>query len=527
MSTRPRRGQAVHELVGTSVWGFRKDLRGWHSGVVIDVQWWGSTGDALTGQFEPRLEFSDRKKQWCPRWSSTEVLLLPPPALTSPPAPTLPPVLSSSVVLQLSPPALSSLPALSLLPHESDAEADSSDDDADDGMFGSEDVSKAGEVGALAAAAKAAKKAASTALPSSLTLPPPPSPISWMPFPVIIDPALLGGSEPSWSVGQAVSARFMASALGKDTRWFPGKISAVHGNEASTFALNIMYNDGDYEENVLPKYVKAMPQQMQAPVVQNDVQGMETQVPAELQAPEHTPAHADQPNCGVCVNCKDMPKFGGPNKIRQRCVLRAKTQRLSTTLPVRDAFQRPHKAPQPFLPDAFLPRSGPHKKQAGLTEKVEEAEEVEVEVVVEEESDDEPRKTRRQFSEHEDDAILRARANGVRWADIGRDLGRCSASISHRYLLLMSRKQGRAAPIMTDPLSVQQQQPTAPGTISERLHALEVLVYGQVCSTEALTARLTKLEADWSEDASSSTTPGASIPQRLQRLEQIVKAAGF
>ena len=489
-------------------------------------------------------------------------------------------------------------------------------------------------------------------------------------------------SEPSWSVGQAVSARFMATALGKDTRWFPGKISAVHGNEASTFALNIMYNDGDYEENVLPKYVKAMPQQMQAPVVQNDVQGMETQVPAELQAPEHTPAHADQPNCGVCVNCKDMPKFGGPNKIRQRCVLRATTQRLSTTLPVRDAFQRPHKAPQPFLPDAFLPsttlpehtpalaevsptevlnaatahepssgcflsqarprredamkgvprylavaapppgvaaraarlapssatpseagdrltvlkhtpahadqpncgvcvnckdmpkfggpnkirqrcvlrattqrlsttlpvrdafqrphkapqpflpdaflpRSGPHKKQAGLTEKVEEAEEVEVEVVVEEESDDEPRKTRRQFSEHEDDAILRARANGVRWADIGRDLGRCSASISHRYLLLMSRKQGRAAPIMTDPLSVQQQQPTAPGTISERLHALEVLVYGQVCSTEALTARLTKLEADWSEDASSSTTPGASIPQRLQRLEQIVKAAGF
>ena len=194
MSTRPRRGQAVHELVGTSVWGFRKDLRGWHSGVVIDVQWWGSTGDALTGQFEPRLEFSDGKKQWCPRWSSTEVLLLPPPALTSPPAPTLPPVLSSSVVLQLSPPALSSLPALSLLPHESDAEADGSDDDADDGMFGSEDVSKAGEVGALAAAAKAAKKAASTALPSSLTLPPPPSPISWMPFPVIIDPALLGGS---------------------------------------------------------------------------------------------------------------------------------------------------------------------------------------------------------------------------------------------------------------------------------------------------------------------------------------------
>ena len=57
-------------------------------------------------------------------------------------------------------------------------------------------------------------------------------------------------------------ARFGASDFGPaGTRWFPGVVTSA--NDDGTFA--VQYNDGDYEDSVLPEYIQSIKEEEEDP----------------------------------------------------------------------------------------------------------------------------------------------------------------------------------------------------------------------------------------------------------------------
>ena len=93
--------------------------------------------------------------------------------------------------------------------------------------------------------------------------------------------------------------------------WSQEKPYMAYMDNAQRFACRSLCDSGNLTANQIDNFIKIL----RSPASGKSAFGIKKKRCKKC-------ANCCRPNCGKCRNCKDMAKFGGPNKIKQSCIFR-------------------------------------------------------------------------------------------------------------------------------------------------------------------------------------------------------------